>query len=147
MKDDAELDERFLQRFAALKAEDRGALPPFGPMLARARVQVDDTRPLTVVVERAPAALAAPAWHRPQRRLLIWAGPLLAAAGLGAIWILPQRAADREFDRVVSEWSRTSAATHRSPTDGLLALPGSEFLGGLPPVGTGPGGAGRRGRS
>ncbi|MBC7898171.1 MAG: hypothetical protein H7066_22315 [Cytophagaceae bacterium] len=77
-----------------------------------------------------PTVLA-PRWSR--RRVLAWGAPLLVAAGLGAILVIPDRLKDQEFDRTVAEWSRTEG-TFRSPTDGLLAVPGSEFLGRGPSV-------------
>jgi hypothetical protein len=66
---------------------------------------------------------------------------VIVAAGLGAILVIPDRLKDQEFDRTVEEWSRTEAAM-RSPTDGLLTVPGSEFLGRGPSI-AGP--AARRG--
>jgi hypothetical protein len=78
-------------------------------------------------------ALSAPSHRRAARlRHVLWAGPLAIAAGLGAIYLLPVRtaesAADREFDRLVTEWTRTAAATSHVPTDGLLSVPGAELL-------------------
>lgn len=82
------------------------------------------------------------------RHALRWAIPLAVAAGLAAIAYLPRqrdRVADREFDRLVSEWSRTSDATRNAPTDGLLATPAIGLMQNLPAIGSGVGAP--RGRS
>jgi hypothetical protein len=123
MIDENELEARLRSHFGGQRAQDAVGAPAFGSMVARARAGVAATP--TVLVPR---------WTR--RRVIAWSAPLLVAAGLGAVLIIPDRLKDQEFDRTVAEWSRTEA-TFRSPTDGLLAVPGSEFLGRGPSV-TGP---------
>lgn len=142
MKGDAELDELLGRQFEQLKAQDVRQAPPFGVILERARRAID-AEPAAVVAI-APRVAATRAWTS-RRRVMLWAGPLAIAAGLGAIWLLPTRSADREFDRLVREWSQTAAATSRAPTDGLLTTPGGDFLGGMPSIGSGIGS--RQGRS
>jgi hypothetical protein len=66
------------------------------------------------------------------------ATPLAVAAGLAAILLSPSRSAERDFERTVAEWSRVER-TLTLPTDGLLAVPGSEYLRRLPVLGTGAG--------
>lgn len=126
-----ELEDQLRAHYAAVRATDTSRAPAFGEMLARARATVAAGAP---PVAARPVA-SPPAW----RRVRTWAigGPLLLAAGLAGIWLQPSRVADREFEKVVSEWSRTADRSLHSPTDGLLTLPGSEYLRGLPAVGAG----------
>lgn len=120
MMDDRELEQEIRAGFHAMRSTDRAQTPDFASTVARARLAVD--RPIARAVARS--------WHK---RLLLIGGPALVAAGLAGLFIVPGRLKDREFDRVVLEWSRTDATLH-SPTDALLAVPGSEFLGSTPSV-------------
>ena len=119
---DDEFDDALRTRFEGLRRADAREAPPFAEMVARARAAA------------MPPAAPAPVLRR-RRSWAFIAAPLAAAAGL-ALWLAPGRAADREFERAVSEWSRTERAL-ASPTDGLLAVPGSEYLRRLPIVGSG----------
>lgn len=126
MTDERELDIQLRTRFEAMRRSDAISAPPFAPMLARA---------ISAVAPAPPAvARITPVRHWSRGGLVRWGAPILLAAALAAIWIVPDSRKDREFERVVSEWSRTEAAL-RSPTDALLAVPGSEFLGRLPSLG------------
>ncbi|MCC6316394.1 MAG: hypothetical protein IT361_01790 [Gemmatimonadaceae bacterium] len=109
-----ELDERLRAHYTRQQALDAARAPAFDAMLAAARAS-DERVP--VLPER---------WSR--RRVLVWAAPFVAAAGLAAILVVPERLKNREFDRTVEEWSRLESSLH-SPTDGLLSVPGSEFIG------------------
>lgn len=126
MTDERELDTQLRTRFEEMRRSDASSAPPFAPMLARA------------VAAAAPAPKAVtpitPLRHWSRGRLVMWGAPILVAASFGAIWVVPKSGTDREFERVVSEWSRTEAALS-SPTDALLAVPGSEFLGRVPSLG------------
>jgi len=146
MKGDAELDELLQQRFERQRVHDVRHAPTFEAMLLRARQDAATSVPVVEHIRAVPT----PSQPRAARRRVVrWAGPLAIAAGLGAIYLLSARtaesAADREFDRLVTEWTRTAAATSHAPTDGLLTIPGSELLGTMPRLGLGVGGA--RGRS
>jgi hypothetical protein len=134
MTNDHDFDTQLKEQFDKVRRADVHAAPAFGAMLARARAQAVQTQPAA----GATPIRSARRW-RPSR-LVAWGGPVLVAAGLGALWVIPERLKDREFDRVVTEWAETEA-TLRSPTDGLLTVPGSEFLT-LPSLG---GSAARRG--
>ena len=141
MKGNAELDELLQQRFESQKRHDARHAPAFDAMLLRARQDAAALVPDAAHIR----ALSAPSHRRAaRRRHVLWAGPLAIAAGLGAIYLLPVRtaesAADREFDRLVTEWTRTAAATSHVPTDGLLSVPGVELLGTMPLLGGGVGG-------
>ncbi len=175
---DALLEERFARLkaedaerapdFSAMIAQARSVVSARSAVSARgavhapsavdARAQTTGARAEFVaesVAESPPAAThrsAPPASHDlrsiARGRVLRWAIPLAAAAGLAAIAYLPRqhdRAADQEFDRLVSEWSRTSDATRNAPTDGLLATPAIGLMQNLPAIGSGVGAP--RGRS
>lgn len=129
-----ERDTQLKAQFDAVRRADVHAAPAFGSMLARARQQAAHQH-----ADARIAPIGASRRWRPSR-FMLWGGPMLAAAGLGALWVIPERMKDREFDRVVNEWAQTQASL-TSPTDGLLAVPGSEFLT-LPALG---GSATRRG--
>ncbi|MFN0099518.1 MAG: hypothetical protein ACKVS7_12645 [Gemmatimonadaceae bacterium] len=144
MTQDDELEQQLRPAFDALRHADAQATPAFDGVLARARAQAA-AQPAAQAVAQA-AAQAAPqaevAVGEPARRatrgpwrLVAYAAPLAAAAGL-ALWLAPDRAADREFERAVTDWSRTERAL---PSDGLLAVPGSEYLRQLPVLGIGAG--------
>jgi anti-sigma factor RsiW len=128
MMDERDLDARLQTEFEEMRKQDAMSAPAFGPMLARARAAAPVPSVPTGIAPLAPA----PAWTH-TRRLALGA-PLLLAAALGAIWIIPDWMKEREFERTVSEWS-LQEATLRSPTDGLLMVPGSEFLGRAPSFG------------
>jgi hypothetical protein len=127
MTDDRDLDAALRSALGGVRQIDAAQAPAFGPMMARARAAAAATDSATPI---APAGRS----RRSPLRLIAWGTPVLVAAGLGAIWIISDGNKDREFERAVSEWSAREASL-RSPTDQLLAIPGSEFLGGLPAVG------------
>lgn len=119
-----ETERQLRSTFDGLRCADARATPSFDAMIARARVEAD--------MRRMPMSGATPA----PRRFWRWAAvtvPLAAAAGL-ALWLAPARAGDREFEQAVTEWSRTDQPL---PTDGLLSVPGAEYLRRLPALGSG----------
>lgn len=129
-----DLDDRLRERFARLRQADDREAPPFAEMIARARTLASQEGPVAESTESAAVSRTL----RVRRRWPLAAIPLAIAAGLGFLLVNPDRAADREFERVVSEWSRTER-TLSTPTDGLLAVPGSEYLRRLPPFVAGSG--------
>jgi len=137
---DDELNDRLTRHFAQAREVDARQAPPFGEMLARARSAALEeggagedvaARPLTMPV--AQQRLRDTRWRW---RWALVATPLAVAAGIVAIVLSPARSADREFERTVAEWSRVERAI-TIPTDGLLSVPGSEYLRRLPAVGAG----------
>lgn len=122
-------DQDLEERFGHLREADAHVTPNFEAMLAGAQARMQGN----AAGQREPVRSAR--WRR--LRVVAVAGPLLAAAGLGAVWFNPKRAAEREFDRVVGEWTATSQQAFRAPTDGLLAVPGSEYLRSVPAIGRG----------
>ncbi len=130
---DLQRDDDLKARFQELRAERRGAAPDFAAMMARVRADVE----VGVPVE--------PLTRSSRRRLRwAWAGGSLAAAAaaVGLLFFNPGARADREFERVVRSYT-ASAGSWRSPTDGLLQLPGSEIMRSIPRIGipNGPSGA------
>ncbi len=123
MTSEADFDQTLRRDFQGLKEGDALRAPDFALLIARARVEAAAAPP-------APAPQVTP-WLRSGKRVLLFGVPLAAAAALG-IWFRPTNAADREFEQAVAAYSQTAARTSTSPTDGLLAVPGTEFLRGTP---------------
>jgi hypothetical protein len=129
--DEQPFDERLRAHFASLREADACLAPDRAAMIARARAAA--MRPQHNDATRGAMSLAHPASRdtRAQWRLVAWSAPLLVAAALVAVIVRSPSRADREFEAVVREWSTTSQQL-ATPTDQLLALPGSEYLHSLP---------------
>ena len=127
MTSEPDFDQTLRRDFQGLKEGDSLRAPDFALLIARARAEVAATPP--VPAQETP-------WLRSWKRVLLVGAPLATAAALG-IWFRPTSAADREFEQAVAAWSQTAARTASSPTDGLLSVPGTEFLRGTPIDGTG----------
>ena len=119
-RDRGPMDDALRRHFSALRESDARQAPDFSVMIAG----TGRTR-------------------RPWRRVA-WAVPLLVAAGLAVVVLSPRvvdrtadQAADREFEALVGEWTRTTQAARELPTDALLPLSGSEYLRSLPVIGGG----------
>lgn len=130
-----DIDDRLRERFARLREADASEAPPFAEMIARARARASQEGP---VADSTESVGVVPRTRGVRRRWPLAAIPIAIAAGVAFLFVNPDRAADREFERVVSEWSRTERALS-TPTDGLLAVPGSEYLRRLPPFVAGSG--------
>jgi hypothetical protein len=130
MSSEPDFDHILQHDFRAVQRDDARQAPDFGLLIARARdaAAASATTP-------PPVTVAAPRWIAVRKRLLLVGAPLAAAAAL-ASWFRPTSAADREFEEAVAAWSKTAAQTATSPTDGLLSVPGTEFLRGTPMDGT-----------
>jgi hypothetical protein len=126
MTSESDFDETLRRDFRGLQEGDSLRAPDFGLLMERARAEAAASPPV-------PAHNAR--WIGSAKRMLIFGAPLAAAAALG-IWFRPASTADREFEEAVSAWSQTSAQTASSPTDGLLSVPGTEFLRGTPMLGS-----------
>lgn len=137
MNQDDEVEQPLRPAFDALRHADAQATPAFDVVLARARAQASaQARMQSDAAVHRPAREATRSTTRGPWRWVAYAAPLAAAAGL-ALWLGPQRAADREFERAVTEWTRAERAL---PTDGLLSVPGAEYLRRLPVLGIRAGG-------
>lgn len=130
MTSEPDFDQALRQGFEGIRKADAERAPDFSVMIARARAEAA-AMPVTTPAPAASAAVADVRWFRSTKRLVLFGAPLAAAAAL-ALWFRPVSKADREFEQAVAEWSRTAARTASTPTDGLLAVPGSEFLRGTP---------------
>ncbi|MCA9737993.1 MAG: hypothetical protein R3E98_21470 [Gemmatimonadota bacterium] len=116
-------DSDLRARFQRLRSEERDAAPDFAAMMEDVR-----TRTTGGVGPTAP---------RRHRMRWWWAGGSLVAAAAAAavLWVGPELQAEREFERTVREYSRTTAGM-RLPTDGLLDMPGLEITRTLPNIGS-----------
>ena len=130
MDDDRMFEEALREGFREVRARDEERAPSFQAILRRAREEAADPALTVVSGKDAPPS-------RAPRRLLRWGAPMAAAAVLATLLVTGDRHANREFDRLVNDWSRTAQVTLRSPTDGLLTVPGSEYLRSVPAVGSG----------
>jgi hypothetical protein len=113
-------DEFLRRRFRSLRAEDSARMPDFGPMLERARL------------EAAGDVLVL----RPKRRLrwTLLAGTL-AAAALAGVMLVASDGGD-DFEALVASYTaEVGGGAWRSPTGGLLDVPGIEFLRSVPSIG------------
>jgi hypothetical protein len=138
MRDERESDEQLQASFVALRARDAREAPAFGVMFAAAQQHAADAEgPRLVPAVAASSHRASPQIRRAPRALWWVAAPLLTAAGLGAVWLNANRRADREFDQTVTAWSQTTRQALRTPTDGLLSVPGGEYLHSMPAIGSG----------
>ena len=113
--------------FNILRDEERGEIPAFQILMARAREEA-----LGLEEPTARRAL------RPHPRKLVWGGSLLAAAAAAVLIFLPPRGtSEAEFVQVVQMFSADPASgAWKSPTDALLDVPGSEMLSTIPSVGS-----------
>jgi hypothetical protein len=129
MMDERAVEARLQQHFSARRAADASRTPAFAPMLEAAQREAEGPA-RAVAVEAARGRSA-----RWPSRVLAITLPVLAAAGLVLMLRAGDTGADQEFEALVSEWSRVRTDVHRSPTAGLLDLPGSEYLRAMPSVG------------
>jgi hypothetical protein len=126
MNDDVR-DSELRARFDVLKRIDAGRAPAFADVMARARSELAHTTPATTRHE----------WGLVARRYG-WLGGLAAAATIVALIALPRRESqEAAFERAVRSFHSDSAlGAWRSPTDGLLDLPGSRLIATTPSIST-----------
>lgn len=129
-------DEELLQQaFEELRRDTRrrGAVPDAGAMLARARAEVEAEAASTV---DSPPSLRTRRRAMPGVRRAGWLSLAAAAAATTLFLLDGSSRGDREFERLVAEYSADMAGgAWRSPTDGLLRTPGVD-LGAVPSVGS-----------
>jgi hypothetical protein len=137
-----ERDDQDLKRlFGHLRTEERGRIPDFRTLMARAREEAAQNGHGRFGGRRT--------LHGVPRRLA-WGGSLLAAAAAAALLLLPPGTSDSEFVQVVQTFSTDPASgAWKSPTDALLDLPGRDILSTVPTIGSrpwlaGPGASPRR---
>lgn len=125
-------DPKLKALFQELRAADEERAPGFRELWAGLQEQTVE-RPLAPETEKR-------AMGRFPRRLA-WGGSLLAAAAAGAaLFLLSTRgASETDFVNAVRAFSTSPAGgAWRSPTDGLLSLPGAEVLRTRPKLGDRP---------
>jgi hypothetical protein len=110
-------------RFDAQRRADAQDAPAFADVMARARAEAAS----------APVATS-PRWHR-HRTLYI--STLAAAAAIAALIVVPRVTSNEDaFEQAVRAYeSGAAAGAWRSPTDGLLNVPGSQLMTTMPNVG------------
>lgn len=124
---DADREVRAAFRALRARMDAAGRTPDFDAMMARARARAE-----------APGAARPPGPARVasrRRTLTRWAPFAAAAAAAGLLWVTAPSPADREFQRLVTAYTRdVNAGALRSPTASLLRTPGID-LGSVPSVG------------
>ena len=115
-------------RFDVLKRIDAERSPAFADVMARARAELADATPVTTTHGE---------WSLRARRYG-WLGGLAAAATIVALIALPRRESEEAaFERAVRAFHSDSAlGAWRSPTDGLLDLPGGRLIATTPSIST-----------
>ncbi len=115
------------ERFQALKRADDGRAPAFEAVIARARA-----------LPIADAAAPVQPGSSPLFKRFAWAGGLAAAAAVVALVVVPRARSSNEdaaFEQAVRAFRDSPAmGAWRSPTDGLLDLPGSRLISTTPSV-------------
>lgn len=132
-------DDVLRERFRELRAEASAParVPDFDAMVARARAQADARAGLAVVDGGAPQAASA---SRPRLRFFragAWAS--VAVAATVAVLLMTDRRPDDEaaFEQLVAAYSADiSAGGLRSPTSGLLQVPGMDLTRSVPSIGS-----------
>jgi hypothetical protein len=117
-------DSELRARFAAQRRAEADDAPSFAEVVARARAEA--ARPAS-----------APSARRFQLRRLYYAGGVAAAATIAAVLMLPRGPSNEEiFEQAVRTFqSDPAAGAWRSPTDGLLDVPGLRLMSTVPMVG------------
>ena len=125
---DERRDSELRARFDVLKRIDAERAPAFTDMMARARAELADATPATATRSE---------WSWVARRYG-WLGGLAAAATIVALIALPRRdSKEAAFERAVQAFHSDSAlGAWRSPTDGLLDLPGGRLIATTPSIST-----------
>jgi hypothetical protein len=111
-------------RFRAQRRADAQGAPSFAALLGRARAA--DT-----------AAPQAPGARRLTLRRVLYVSGLAAAAVIGTLLVIPgPRSTEDAFEQAVRAFHADPAlGAWRSPTDGLLDVPGSQLISTVPSVG------------
>jgi hypothetical protein len=121
---DRQQDTDLRARFEAQRDADANETPSFASMMERVRAEAVDVVPI--------------ATRRINVRRLVYAGGLAAAAVIAALIVIPRSpSSEDEFEQAVRAYRSSPAlGAWRSPTDGLLDVPGSQLISTVPSVGT-----------
>jgi hypothetical protein len=118
-------DAELRARFDAQRRAEANRAPSFAAMMARTRAGAADAAPAMAARE-----------HRLRR--FLYASGLAAAAVIAALLVVPRpRSSEDAFEQAVRAFQTDPAlGAWRSPTDGLLDVPGSQLISTVPSVGT-----------
>ncbi len=123
---DRQQDPELRARFEELRRLDASLAPSFADVMARAQAEA-----------ARDADATAPRQSRVSLRRFGWAGALAAAAAIAALIVVPRTGSHEDaFEQAVQAFHANPAlGAWRSPTDGLLNLPGSQLISTIPSVG------------
>jgi hypothetical protein len=121
---DRQQDADLRALFAAQRRVDAGEAPSFAETLARARSKAADAGP--AVTSR-----------RFRLRRFVYVSGLAAAAAIAGLMVWPRSPSPNDaFERAVRAFENDPAlGAWRSPTDGLLDVPGLQLMTTVPSVG------------
>jgi hypothetical protein len=128
---DTPVDEALRERFQELRTatQESGGVPEFSAIMARAEAAVATQPALEVVTG---GAVGSRRWMR----LGAWGSVALAATVAGLLLVRSGPTPDEEFARLVASYSsEVSAGAWRSPTSGLLEVPGMDLMRSMPSIG------------
>ena len=122
-------DEDLRARFGELRAQADRRAPSFGTIMERAAAEARAQPTLQVVRG---------GWISRRRvvRVGAWASAAVAAALAGVLLVDRGPSEDEQFAELVASYTADlSAGAWRSPTSGLLQVPGMELVRGVPSIG------------
>jgi hypothetical protein len=129
------VDDGLRGRFRELRAETEraGAAPGFRGVIARAEA-LTETRPALEVIA---GGAVSPRSRRRFVRVGTWASAALAATVAGLLLVDSGPNEEEEFARLVAAYSSDiSGGAWRSPTSGLLEVPGIDMVRSVPSIET-----------
>jgi hypothetical protein len=133
---DSRVDQDLRARFQELRTDTERAerAPAFGDVFARAEASAKSARVARPALEVvAGGAIGSRRWVRVGG----WASAALAATVAGLLFVRSGPTPDEEFARLVGAYSTDAAAgAWRSPTSGLLDVPGMNLVRSMPSIGS-----------